>query len=169
MAFKVKDLLISVLPSEGEAEQGQADCPTCGMCSAGVTFVPHPFCDMGSVPTRHPTTLLELLWCRAHGATECYLATTLTNLWSLLCAPCAVLVSIDPTVAGVNATAQLATLKAHLRQALAEIEQREKAAEQAAQPQTPEQIDELQQKMREAMAELDRRRKDLQKPDRPKK
>jgi sialic acid synthase SpsE len=57
----------------------------------------------------------------------------------------------------------LATLKAQLQQALAQVEQAEKTAADAAKPQTLQEVDELEKKLTDALSELKARREELKK------
>ena len=61
------------------------------------------------------------------------------------------------------AAEQLAMLKAHLKEALEEIERQEEIANEQAQPQTRAEIEELEAKMKEALAELSKRKSELKK------
>jgi hypothetical protein len=54
-------------------------------------------------------------------------------------------------------------LKAHLKEALEEIERQEEVANEQAQPQTRAEIEELEAKMKEALAELSKRKSELKK------
>jgi len=57
----------------------------------------------------------------------------------------------------------LEALKGQLRQAIANIEQAEKAETEAMQPRTEAEVEEMQGKLREAMAELEKRKEQLRK------
>ncbi len=54
-------------------------------------------------------------------------------------------------------------LKAHLKEALEEIERQEEIANEQAQPQTVPEVEELETKMKEALAELSKRKSELKK------
>jgi hypothetical protein len=71
-----------------------------------------------------------------------------------------------PTVAGPvgypgPGPEELAVMKEQLRQALANIEQQEHAAAEAAQPQTEAEVETLQAKLHEALSELEKRKQEL--------
>lgn len=63
----------------------------------------------------------------------------------------------------VEMTEQVATLKAQLRQALAEVEKEQQALDESLRPQTVAEVEQLQAKLKDAMAELDNRKLELQK------
>jgi peptidoglycan hydrolase CwlO-like protein len=63
----------------------------------------------------------------------------------------------DPAVAAQ----QLSIMKAELKRALEEVEHHEQSLSEKLQPQTVDQVEELQGKLREALEELDRRKAEL--------
>jgi hypothetical protein len=138
MAFRVKDLLINVVPPESaQARPGQP-----------IPYV-HPALTLECIGAMFisgnclATALWKLITCLIHGSIA----------WPFIAAP----------IGEYAATSeQLATLKAQLRQALVEIENHEKLIEERSAPQDVAEIEELQSKIREALAELDRRKSELQ-------
>ena len=172
MAFKVKDLLINVLPSDEDLPGGilsRFPC-NCG-CTYGYTVGCGPtwrgmICpDEGSV-TGHPTRVLVMAACPP-GSILCVDPKTQTNpptglLLSPLCCP--MTTAAGPAGGDPAAAAQqLAALKSQLRDAIAEIEKREKVVNELAQPQTAAEIEDLQSKLKEALDELERRKLELKK------
>lgn len=64
---------------------------------------------------------------------------------------------------------QFAAIKEQLKQALAEVEREEKAAEEKLRPQTVAEVDSLQKRLREALSDLDKRKQELEKKEKPSK
>jgi hypothetical protein len=164
MAYRVKDLMIKIVGSEGQG-------PGCGTwtTSPAGTFCPTAtlFCEGGSwtthwtCPTPTEFCATATLFCRGisgtttpwfacRGATEHCLKQSIT-------APSGPHCPTDPSAAAE----QLAILKAHLKEALEEIERQEEVANEQAQPQTRAEIEELEAKMKEALAELSKRKSEL--------
>lgn len=166
MAFRVKDLMISVIPKEGDG--GGPACPggtmvcdphspgggnRCPMCGGG-----HDFCNAWS---HHPTLYpcgCPIVVCPPNSHTA-------PNTWT--CCPhhsrgpgvIPVAFAGDPQ----EAAEQLAALKSQLKAAIEEIEAQEKLVGERLQPQTVAEIEALQAKLKEAHAELDKKKADLRK------
>ncbi len=178
MAYRVKDLMIKIVGSEGQGPDCGAltrhACPTptaaCQAASPPGTFCPTAtlFCEGGSWTTHiwtcpTLTTFLPTLFCPGISATTttglaCPGATEHCFRQSIT-APSGLQCHTEPAVAAE----QLATLKAHLKEALEEIERQEEVANEQAQPQTRAEIEELEAKMKEALAELSKRKSELKK------
>jgi hypothetical protein len=182
VAYRVKDLMIKILGSEGQGPDCGAltahACPTptaaCQAASPLGTFCPTAtlFCEGGSWTTHiwtcpTPTTFCPTAtlfcpgisgtttpWFACRGATEHCFRQSITAPSGPQCH-----IGPDPTVAAE----QLAMLKAHLKEALEEIERQEEVANEQAQPQTRAEIEELEAKMKEALAELSKRKSELKK------
>ena len=178
MAFKVKDLMINVLPAAGEAlpcVQGTVVCvqilcthvSVCGACtnrsvctyctvvmSCGCSIVSCRFVSCGCT---HCTVILSC-GCSI-GSCGCSAVSPCTPLASLITAP-------GPGVPGPSPESSFETLtalKAQLKQQLAEIESQQKAVEESLRPQTVAEVDELQSKLEAAIEELKARRTELTK------
>ena len=156
MAYRVKDLMINIVRSETQGPQcGAATVPACGNDTQGC---------VGASWTAH-TTFWML--CRGMSGTG---TTTPQDL-----APCGASIlcvggsgtapgAVNPYADDPAAAAQhLAALKAHLKQAIGEVERQEAIANEQARPQTVPEIEELETKMREALDELGKRKNELQK------
>jgi hypothetical protein len=178
MAFKLKDLMVDVLPGAGGAagQNQQAQCPTPSIpqpcpipsltqhcpvpsivhCPAPSGFVgcvspsvPQPLCPFPSLHTQCPFPSIN------QAAMACP-APSITHANGLAAFNCP-FPSLTNTGGGaVNATqlSDLAILKQQLQQHLAQVEQQEQAAHAAAKPQTLEQAQDLHSKMQDAMGEL---------------
>lgn len=165
MAFRFKDLMISVVPGK-EKPKNDPGCGfggetmLCGFASAGGHTHPTTFflgccttyiCGPHSPP---PPPSLFCVVCPPHSPPPPP---------SHFCCNCHTFpVSFAP---GDPATAaeQLAALRAQLEKAVGEIEAQEKLLAEQSQPQTLEEIEELQVKLKEANAELEKRKAQLKK------
>jgi|GEM_PF-6359278 hypothetical protein len=161
MAFRIKDLMISIIPKEGNGP-GDLGCPPatifCDPHSPGgggdqhghYGIGPHIECNAWS---HHPTqylcgwTFFCPKWSRTAPSPYCCHHTRAAGL-----IPVAFIG--DPELAAE----QLAALKAQLKEAIAEIEAQEKIVAERLQPQTDAEIDELLAKLKEAQAELGKKR-----------
>ncbi|MBV9264099.1 MAG: efflux RND transporter periplasmic adaptor subunit [Candidatus Eremiobacteraeota bacterium] len=177
MAFRVKDLMISVIPAKGK----QQDDPGCGI--GGETM----FCGFYSPGGHtHPTTYMfgcgmMTLVCgfgsiRPPWGTDCHPGSippptrfcdcpprSIQPPHSCFCCNCRTSpVSFAPGDPATGAE-QLAALRAQLEKAIAEIEAQEKLLAEQSQPQTVEEIEQLQAKLKEADAELEKRKAQLKK------
>ena len=150
MAFRVKDLMISVVPAKKAGSE-----PGCGF--GGETML----CGLESATAHtHPTTFM-LAWSPwfVCGALH---STTFPPISQTCCHCHTSPVSISPDNP-VSAAEQLAALRAQLTKAVAEIEAQEKLLAEQSQPQTLEEIEDLQVKLKEAQAELEKRKAQLKK------
>jgi hypothetical protein len=146
MAFRIKDLLINLSPGEGaNPGGGQFRRPLFGGCFP------------------------ELLSGDCTGTPQ-HTFTLFTPWLSPLCCQWSAtgpLTPFTPVFQGggdpASSAEQLAILKAQLKQALVDIENREKALEETLEPQTAAQIEELEGKLEEALTELRRRKSELKK------
>jgi hypothetical protein len=165
MAFKLKDLMISLLPPGGERACPTASapdarfCPTasadlCPTASAGrmqVVFCPTasaPFLVMPATPFQFcPTASAGLQFCPTAsaemGAEACPTASAPTE-----------------SVAGAEG---LSALKQQLQQALAQVEEQEKAMADPGLPRTVAEAEELEAKLRGALEELRQHKEKLKK------
>jgi hypothetical protein len=148
MAFRVRDLVINVVPESGAGEGGAlvARCPAIfSNCGA---FTP---CGGG--------------WSGAcHGPT-CYGCTgrTFTCIGATSCGGCTLNVSVLPFAMGLTDSPEaLGALKEQLKQTLQEVESAEAALAEQQQPQTVEEIEALEGKLQEALTELQSRKAQLQ-------
>lgn len=182
MAFRFKDLMVDVLSGGGGAcptlsvgpadaqcptlsvDPARAQCPTLSVDPAQIT------CPTLSVPAQAagggtqiycptltiPTPAFAMLTCPTLTVSPAILATT---------AICGTL-----TIPAARTGAEdLAALKQQLRQALEQVEARERAAAEAQPglPKTVEEADDLERRLHEAIEELQEHRKTLQKPAKP--
>jgi hypothetical protein len=188
MAYRVKDLMIKIVGAGGQGpacgmSTGQA-CPTATAACQGGTWTTSPaetfcptatlFCEGGSwtahmfacptlttlwptllCPGISATTTTGLVACHASGV--CPKVSVTANTWT----KCHTGPKCHADAAA--AAEQLAMLKAHLKEALEEIERQEEMANEQAQPQTRAEIEELEAKMKEALAELSKRKSELKK------
>ena len=163
MAFRVRDLVINVVPRtapcQGESVPIDCDFSSCqgisDFCDFMTDFDPcgiaTPHCNRitfgGGGPCRPPTHCVEctLNVTRGEGCDfHC------TNVPSGLTPPLA-----------RSRPQELAAVKEQLRRALAEVEAREKATAERMQPQTVEEVEQLEEKLTEALDELRQRKKEL--------
>jgi hypothetical protein len=166
MAFRVKDLMISIIPEEGH-EPDPLDCVETMLCGANSHTglyqyalhggVPHAVCNAWS---HHPTYPLcdNTMYCppASHHPTVTWFCCQHRSR-----APGLVPVRFagDPALAAE----QLATLKAQLKEAIAEIEAQEKLVAERLEPRTAPEIDALLAKLKEAQAELEKKKRNLEK------
>ena len=161
MAFRVKDLLINVLPGEGEDFGGgvlsRFPCH-CG-CTYGYTI------GCGATMGGGNPHAFAMMLCPNNTmgcAPDLSFTGHLTPLLSLLCCPfftVGVPLGEDPA----TSAQQLAELKSQLRDAIAQIEKHEKLVNKLAEPQSASEIEQLQAKLKEAHNELERRKSELKK------
>jgi len=180
VAFKVKDLMINVLPAAGEALPCiQGTLP----CAQGPIFCTHvTVCGLCTNHTCGCTRCTVILSCGCTaltcGCSRCtaFLSCGCTVIsrfgCSVLsaCTPCGSAISqITPPGPGIpgpgpeSSFETLTALKAQLKQQLAEVESQQKAVEESLRPQTVAEVDELQSKLEAAIEELKARRAELTK------
>lgn len=189
MRFKVRDLMIAVLPESGGGEAPQqlvcnptlagctrctactdctrctgctcsacsnctgctgctpcSDCTGCTGCTNGCTNCTYTACGGGS--------------CGCTGASGCNLCSTACTVCTDL--TCGGFASKGP-LEGIAAQPEaLAQLKEQLRQAMAQVEEQERALDESMLPQTIDEVDQLEAKLQAALEELRARRETLQ-------
>lgn len=193
MAFRVKDLMINVLPGEGEGQGGflsrfpchcgctwgytQGCGPTTGGTPQTFMMMTCPTATLGCtdgvshpIPTRcavshgcPPVTM----WCMPGVSPTGHPPTTVFfGLSPFCCMPWSTIagpVAVQPGGDPAALVEQLAAMKAQLREAIAQIENQEKVVSELAQPQSIAEIEELQSKLKEALDELEHRKSELKK------
>lgn len=139
MAFRIKDLLINVVP------EGRRICP-------GGSVVPTP-----TRPHWTPTqSTFDCLPCPGCSGVTTHTIPTLTITF------CPLLTGWPVTDPVVTAE-QLAILKAELQKELALVEQQEKLVEESLRPKDLAEIEVLEAKLHEALKELERLKSELKK------
>jgi len=192
MAFKLKDLMVDVLPGTGTAagQNPPAQCPQpsvphcplpsvvqhCPLpsivhCAVSVAaagcFAPsvqQPLCPFPSVqPCQFPSVNQMV-------AAQCPFPSVPTQCQSpsvnqMVAAQCPFPSVNNPGTGAPDASqlSDLATLRQQLQQALAQVDQHEQALHAAAKPQTVEEAATLEQQMKDALAELQAHKADLEK------
>ncbi len=177
MAFKLKDLMIDVLPGAKAAPQLAGPVTQCPVPSGNVQVAAAMVCPLPSVhttycpfPSAHPHCLAPSVLaqgaCPMISATQpgaamlqaqaCPMISGMTQ--SITCADVPAGQQTDATQ-----LANLATLKQQLQQHLDLVTQHEAAVHAAAKPQTVEEAQDLHQKMTDAMGELQAHIDDLKK------
>ena len=179
MPFKIKDLMIDVLPEAGGGGANVFCCPgtqfftkpCCAWtnvmtvpCCPGTQFFTKPCCawtNFVTVPCC-PGTQFITFCCPGTMKVTCCPG---TGLGTIPCGPitCPALTRIPVDQGGGVATPEnLATLKAELQQALAQVEAQEQAMEVSQKPQTFEEAEELEQKLLEALEALRQHKEQMQ-------
>jgi hypothetical protein len=174
MAFKVRDLMINVIP------QDVADlCGSSVPLHCGPTYICQPTCHCISNPitcpcASHPVTLCAFGSCPAATRT----VTGLQGFFPCGCAShpltmctlgsCPNTTRTIPTRTGFDLSPEdslnaLSALKEQLKQQLAEVEKQQAAAAESTLPQTVEEVDMLTKKLNDALEELKVRRSELSK------
>ncbi len=154
MAFRVKDLLINIAPGPGfDPGAGQHGRP----CQGTFTFTRTG--TVGNCTDTMQNCTGTLLNCT--GTVPTHWISPFCCAYSLF--PITTIFTMPPWCDPICAAEQLAVLKAQLKLALADIENREKQLEESLEPQTPAQIEELEVKLKEALTELRRRKSELKK------
>jgi len=151
MPFKLKDLMIDVLPQAGVARcLGGTACPSPSIACFHPTYCAYPtYC---AFPTYHPCTLNSLTACPHFSVLPCTFGTLppLTGTCGFSGDPGPIYTQVDPAV-----------LKEQLRSALAQVEEQEKAAEAASRPQSREDAAALEEKLQGALDEVRNLKKSL--------
>lgn len=134
--FRIKDLMIKVIPEDGSIEakscnDGCTHYTSCGECTNWTDWG----CDMGTV-------------C---GCSNCTCTGGCSGYPS--CAGCTKVQTIKPTPEK-NFTGNLGDLKAALKAQLAAVEEQERIAEEALKPASFEDAEALEQKLNEALEEV---------------
>jgi hypothetical protein len=166
MAFRIRDLMISVLPSAAAAYA--VGCPTCtgttgqgGGCQGCTGTIPHaagwgggwgcPTC----TGTTHDLPRFGCMPCTGTTHEVCTQAAAL-----LACGACTGASPAQPEDLRIQALAQI---RQQLQTLLAEIEAEEKRLEEASFPKTTEEAEALEAKLEEALAEVRSRKSGLRK------
>jgi hypothetical protein len=168
MSFRIRDLMISVLPSAGGMGQG---CPTCtgttgqvggcnlctgttggqvGGCNTCTGTTPYGGCNLCTGTT---------------GQVGCHTCTGTTGglcAHAAALAACGICTGISPAL-GDQRPQALAVLRQQLQGLLSEVEAEEKRLEDAAFPQTAGEAEELEKRLEEALAEVRSRKGNLKK------
>jgi hypothetical protein len=148
VAFRVRDLVINVLP-EGGGEA--ADCALTG-CGLGFSHCRFGSCDFATI-------------CIFSGCREC--SGAFTCIGATNCGGCTLNVTCGggPSLlfgsAGDVDPQALATLKAQLREALRAVESAEQTLAERMSPQSIEEVEALEQKLHGALEELKARKEQL--------
>jgi hypothetical protein len=151
--FKIKDLMIKVVPESGVAEElGKG----CGMCTDQCTAACTDACSGATAPCEY----LSACTC---GCTfgDCTDGCTCTQQCTDYCSypSCGYTCAGGPTKPRkrgglARPFGSLAELKAELKRQLAAVEAQEKVAEESMKPQTVEEAEALEKKLQEALDEV---------------
>jgi hypothetical protein len=173
MPFKVRDLMIDVLPEAGIGG-GNINCYlTCldtPPCCPGTGFRTPPCCAgtyyntgcwIRSYPCCPGTGFRTPPCCAMTYYNTCGPCSPRPFTGCGPMSPCPRGSIIPPEQGGVATPENLATLKAQLQQALAQVEGQERAMEESQKPQTAEEAEALEQKLVEALEELRQHRDEL--------
>lgn len=192
MAFRIKDLMINILPGEGEGQGGflsrfpchcgctygytQGCGPTIGGGGTQTLMMMCPQTTMGcthwaSPPRCQPVTIgcpPATMECTPWVSVTGHPTPTLfiIGFSPLCCMPWSTVagpVGVPPGGDPAAMVEQLAAMKAQLREAIAQIENQEKVVDELAQPQSIAEIEELQAKLKDALNELEHRKSELKK------
>jgi len=160
MAFKLKDLMIDVLPGSPGAQAANplAQCPIpsggtqqqlaagvmCPIPSAQNTVCPFPSLMAQGICPMFSATQTGMVQVQAQSICPMFSATSPT-------ATCAVAAGQSPDVAQMT---NLATLKQQLQQALDHVNRHQETVHAAAKPRTVAEAEALEKQMQEALAEL---------------
>ncbi len=148
MPFKIKDLMISVVP------HGNGVGPECGCSVLSVTYPGM----LTTIMPKPPLPPITLCICTAYCSRGCSGA-------------CSGVASIDtrwfdpgrpPEMPVVPTIEDLGILKQQLRKALEEVEVHERVLEESLKPKTLEEVEQLEVRLKEALAELHTRKVELQ-------
>lgn len=184
--FRFKNLSVRLFPAEAQAAREECTCCSyvvgCGPCTNTVTVDCGPCTNTVTVDCGPCTNTISVVCgpCSNAVSFNCGICSNVT------CGRCTNTATIDPgcfcSVLGAEPTkvmapfpvrrfagragdvrAELAALKTHLQQALADVEANERQMESAARPRTVEEIDQLRAQLMDAVAELDEQRAQLEK------
>jgi hypothetical protein len=136
MAFRVRDLVINVLPEQGGEGLQPFDCPGISNC--------YPFSSCGRTNACYPVS------CR------------IVSCIGTHCGGCTLDISRFPGFQQGISAEDLAALKAQLTQALSEVERAEEALADSMRPQSIDEIEVLEDKLEDALSELKQRKEQLQ-------
>lgn len=161
MRFKVRDLMIAVLPEAGAGEaMPQLVCnPTLCACTRFTE---------GTICVGCTCTCTECTECTGRTCTACSNCTGCTGCTrTCQCSGCSIVTcepfaSRGPVEAIAAQPETLAQLKEQLKQALERVEEQERALDESMMPQTVDEVDQLEAKLQAALEELRARRETLQ-------
>lgn len=168
MAFKLKDLMISLVPGGERAcptASAPADARFCPTASAGRMQVQVVFCPTVSAPVLvMPATPYQFCptasagFCPTASAGFQFCPTASAEMGAEACPTASA-----PAESVASGAEGLSALKQQLQQALAEVEEQEKAMAEPGLPQTVAEAEELEKKLREALEELRQHKEKLKK------
>lgn len=185
MPYRVKDLMINVMPRKGDDDKGHGGVLTHYRCDCGCTlgYTPcaltlpgqcTPAVSMQGCGDSPGPTVTRLL-CPAAvsiqgcgdtpgpgGHQPCPAAVSTQGCGDTVGPMGLRQIFTDPVANPAGAAEQIAVLKAHLQNALEELEKEEKAVHARLQPQSVDEIDHLQTKLKEAQDDLEKRKQELQ-------
>jgi len=140
MAFRVRDLVINVLPEQGGAGLEPFDCPGISDC--------YPFSSCGRTNACYPAS--------------CYpFSCRIISCIGSRCGGCTLNVSGLPVLEQGVTAEDLAALKVQLTQALSEVERAEQVLAESMRPQSIDEIEVLENKLEAALTELKQRKEQL--------
>ena len=143
MAFRVRDLVINILP-EGAGERDRLGC------GLGFSHCRFGSCDFVTI-------------CIYSGCREC--SGAFTCIGATNCGGCTLNVTCGASVlfgrGGADDPQALAALKAQLREALREVESAEQQLAERMSPQSVEEVEALEKKLRDGLEELRARKEQL--------
>jgi hypothetical protein len=142
MAFRVRDLVINVLPEHGGEGLQPADCPGISNC--------YPFSSCGRTNACYPVSGCRIVSCIGSR-----------------CGGCTLDISRLPGFQQGARAEDLAALKTQLTQALREVERFEQVLADSMRPQSIDEIEVLEDKLEDALSELKQRKEQLQERGRP--
>jgi hypothetical protein len=140
MAFRVRDLVINVLPEQGGEGLQPFDCPGISDC--------YPFSSCGRT--------------NACYAVSCAVSCRIVSCIGSRCGGCTLDISQLPGFQQEVRAEDLAALKAQLTQALSEVERAEQVLADSMRPQSIDEIEALEDKLEDALSELKQRKEQLQ-------
>jgi hypothetical protein len=167
MAFKIKDLMINIAPSEANIAgcKERSGCTATGVCDAvsacRASTYPTP-CDAVSACRASTRTICD--WhsgCRATTRTICDANSECrASTYPSPEVPCT---ASTREPGGEGLLAELLAIKAELNAALATVDKRIAELEETMKPHTLAEIEELQTRLKEALEELDKRKEEFDK------
>ncbi|HEX3129195.1 MAG TPA: hypothetical protein VH394_17810 [Thermoanaerobaculia bacterium] len=172
MAFKFKDLMINVTSGGGGGDTpictyDTVDPKPAGAAARGITCTYDTMDPAGQAKTCTYDTVTgqaapDMVGIRGRYTGICTYDTVRPDAFAATVTTVTTVTTLLAAVGG-GGSASLAQLKSQLQQALADVEQRERAQEAAGLPQTVEEADDLERRMEGALQELREHRKSLEK------
>ena len=157
MAFQLKDLIISIAPAAGGEQQF---CPTASAGRCAPASVQVVFCAAASAPVlvmpATPAAQGQAQFCPTASAPLQFCPTASAEAVAAACPTASA-----PAESAAAGPEGLAALKQQLQQALAQVEEQEKAWAASRLPQTLAEAEDLEAKLREALEELQRHKETL--------